>query len=159
MPLTTAIVQARILERTGDFDPTTGDALPVGMGGGFLAQQIGGVWAQYADKAYVAPRLQELYVERDLFERYRAAIQDRYDFSDSDAKFALSQRVDTLKVRRDTVQERIDALEAMAAANRAPAVGAITATAPVSPPFQGGIDANDRRYGGDPYRPRYGSSW
>jgi hypothetical protein len=56
-----------------------------------------------------------------------------------------------LMERRSTVQEKIDALEVMAAANRAPAVGPILAQAPVEPPYPNGIDANSRRYGGDPY--------
>lgn len=152
MPLDAATIQARILERTGDFDPTTGD--PVVGGGGYLEQQVAGVWAMYADKAYVAPRLQELYTERDLFERALALLQDRYDFSDSDAKFTRSQRVQTLKDRRDEIQMRIDQVEAMVAANRTPAVGPILTVAPVGPPFLFGPDANSPRYGGSPYWPR-----
>lgn len=149
MPLTAADVQKRILERTGDFDATTGD--PVQGGGGYLEQQMAAVWAEYADKAYVAPRLQELYVERDLLERYLAAIQHKFDFRDSDAAFQRSQRIQTLATRRDNVKARIDGLEAMIAANRAPSTGQLVATAPIGSPFPLGIDANSRRYGGDPY--------
>jgi hypothetical protein len=156
MPLTAAqIVQARILERTGDFDPTSGDALPVGAGGGFLEQQIAGVWAQYADKAYVAPRLQELYVTRALLLRGQTARRQVYDFSDSDAKFTPSQVYDHFAAELATVEQEITETLAMAAANRAPAVGPILTQAPIGPPVPGGVDANDRRYGGDPYRRRF----
>jgi hypothetical protein len=149
MAETAATIQAKILVRTGDVDATTGD--PVLGGGGYLSTLIAGIWGEYADKAYVAPRLQELYTERDLFDRMITLIQDRFDFSDSDASFKRSQRVQTLVDRRDVVQGKIDALLAMVAANRAPAVGAITATAPMGPPFPLGVNANHPQYGGSPY--------
>lgn len=152
MALSAAQVQAAILGRTGDIDPTTGD--PVVGGGGFLSTIIGAVWAEYADKAYVGPRLQELHVERDLYDRMIALIQHKFDFRDSDADFKRSQRVQRLVDRRDKVIENLNGVLAMVAANRAPAVGLITATAPVGPPFPLGIDANSRRYGGDPYSRR-----
>jgi hypothetical protein len=149
MPLSAADVQKRILERTGDFDPTTGD--PVQGGGGYLEQQIAGVWAQYADKAYVAPRLQELYTERDLLERYIAAIRHRYNMSADGVTENRDQRTERLIGQRDHLSENIEQVEATASANRAPAVGPLLTTAPVSSPFAGSSDANSPRYGGSPY--------
>lgn len=151
MPVTAAQVQAAILGRTGDIDPTTGD--PVVGGGGYLSTIIASLWTEYADKAYIAPRLQELYVERDLFDRMLALIQQNVDFNTpgSEISIRLSQRIATLSGRRDKVIEKLNGLVAMVKANRAPAVGQITATAPVGSPFPIGVDANSRRYGGDPY--------
>lgn len=150
MALLAADVQKRILERTGDYDPTTGD--PVLGGGGYLEQQVANVWTEYADKAHISPRLQELFVERDLLERYIAALQHKFDFRDSDASFSRSQRIATLTGRRDKAQERINDLLAMVAANRAGAVGQLTTVAPVAAPFGAlGLDANSQRYGGSPY--------
>lgn len=153
MVQTAASIQARILDRTGDIDPTTGDAV-VG-GGGYLESKIAGLWSQYADKAYVTPRLQELFVERDCYRLMLALLQDRFTFRDSDATFNRSERVDRLVKLRDGVQEEIDRIVDMASANRAPAVGTLTATAPIGPPFPLGLDANSRRYAGDPYFRRY----
>jgi hypothetical protein len=147
--LTAADVQKRILERTGDFDPTTGD--PLQGGGGYLEQQIAGVWAQYADKAYVAPRLLELYVERDLAIRYRTALQHLYHFRDSDADFARDERFDHLETVVDEDRTEIERIETIAAANRSPAVGQLTTTAPMGRPWPFGLDANSPRYGGSPY--------
>ena len=120
-------------------------------GGGYLDSVIGTVWAEYADKQYIAPRLQELYVERDLFERMIALIQDRYDFTDESASFKRSQRVQTLTERRDKVIEKIEEIEQMIAANRAPAVGPILASQAFGPPSPLGLNAGSPRYGGSPY--------
>lgn len=152
MALTAAQVQAAIIGRTGDVDATTGD--PVVGGGGYLATVVASVWAEYADKAYVGPRLQELYCERDLLDRMVALIQHKFDFRDSDATFSRSQRVKTLLDRRTAVQNKIEAIETTAAANRAPAVGQMTTAAAVGPPYPFGVDASDPRYGGDPYTRR-----
>lgn len=149
MPETAATIQAKILQRTGDVDPTTGD--PVVGGDGYLSTLISTIWSEYTDKAYIAPRLQELYVERDLYDRMVALIQDKYDFSDEQSSFKRSQRVQTLVDRRAVVQEKIGTLLAMVNANRAPAVGQLTAVAPVRPLFPGAIDANNPRYTGSPY--------
>jgi hypothetical protein len=46
-----------------------------------------------------------------------------------------------------------EAALAMMGQPRTPAIGALTTTAPVSPPWTGGIDANDPRYTGSPYAP------
>lgn len=149
MPLSATQVQAAILGRTGDIDPTTGD--PVVGGSGYLETRIASLWAQYADKAYVTPRLQELFVERDCYQIQIGLLQDRFTFRDSDATFNRSERVDRLIELRTAVQTAIEDLISTASANRAPAVGPITAGAPVSPPFPGGLDANSPRYGGSPY--------
>jgi hypothetical protein len=154
MPETAVTIQAKILQRTGDIDPTTGD--PVVGGGGYLSSLIAGVWSEYSDKAYVAPRLQELYTERDLYDRMIALIQDKYDFTDEQSSFKRSQRVQTLVSRREVVQQKVEALLLMVNANRAPAVGQLTTVAPVSPPFPQEIDAGSPRYGGSPYYPRPG---
>jgi hypothetical protein len=44
--------------------------------------------------------------------------------------------------------------ETAAAASASPASGLLTTTAPVSPPYVGGPDGNDRAYRGDVYRGR-----
>lgn len=149
MPLTSAQVQAAILGRTGDIDPTTGD--PVVGGGGYLETRIAALWAQYADKAYVSPRLQELFVERDCYRVQIGLLQDRFTFRDSDAAFNRSERVDRLMKLRDAVQEQIGELVAMAAANRAPAVGPMSTAAPIGAPPGSVLDGNHPRYGGSPY--------
>jgi hypothetical protein len=147
-----ATIQKRILDRTGDIDPTTGDAI-VG-GGGYLSSIISKIWNTYADKAYISPRLQELYTERDCYDAMLGILQEKYTFRDADTEINEGDLPKNVAARRDKVQERIDALVAMAAANRPGAVGQITTTAPVSAPYGGLIDANNRRYSGDPYFPR-----
>lgn len=149
MAETAVTIQAKILGRTGDIDPTTGD--PVVGGGGYLSTLVASIWSEYADKAYVGPRLQELYTERDLYDRQIALIQDRYDFRDSDAQFSRSQRVERLIGRRDKVIEKIGQIEAMVNANRAPAVGPILATQAFGPSSVLALNAGSPRYGGSPY--------
>lgn len=143
MSVTTAQVQNLIILEVGD----TSD--------GLLAANMATIWASVADKALVAPRLQELYAKRRaidlLLGRTRGEVDRRIDGIEE----RWGQEPDRLiKLRADT-QTEIVRIEALARAGRTVAHGTISTVAPEAPPSGAPAyappDANELRYYGDPY--------
>lgn len=154
MAVTVAEVQDLILLEVGDIDPTSGDP-----GIGVLRLHINALWDRYSDKALIAPRLQELYVKRAALELVLAVLSARVDFTEGPTGLSVkqSQQVADRRAQLAAVQAEIARVERQALTTRGPAVGALTTTAPVTPPVPPPgplLDANDPGYGGSPYRPR-----
>jgi hypothetical protein len=120
------------------------------------------LWEAYADKALVAPRLQELYVERDAIKLVLAVLRPQVDLQAGQA-LALKrhQKLDTLNAQLTTVERQIVAIEHAAQRRGTPRAAPITTVEPVSPPsgevaVAAGPNANDPRYTGSPYGPSHG---
>jgi len=144
MAVTAAQIQALVILRVGDAPD------------GVLASNIAAIWGSYADKASVYPRLQELYTQRACVEIVTARIRAQVDFSTGgDISIRASQQFTALLLMRGELDKQIMALEALARGNRTPAIGAITAVAPETPPTGpdpfGPLDGNDDRYQGNVY--------
>jgi hypothetical protein len=163
MPVTAADVQRLIVLKVGDVDPATGDP-PLAGGAGMIASNITTLWAARADKAYAAPRLQELYVQRDALELVIGILRHYVDITQGDPALSAkqSQRAVVAQQQRDAIQAEIEVVERRAIASTGGAgvaLGPITTTAPVAPaddasrPLTLTPDPNDPVYGGTPYRP------
>lgn len=163
MPITAADVQRIITLRVGDIDPATGDP-PVAGGAGMVASNISTLWAIRADKALIAPRLQELYVQRDALDLIIPLLRHQVDIVQGDPSLSVrqAQRVAAAQQQRLATQEEITLLEQRAQQARGGAVGQITQREPVSP--QDAVDeawrtnpwypdAGGSQYSGSPYAP------
>lgn len=134
-----------------------GDEVTAAWPSGILSANIATVWASYADKALIAPRLQELYSKRRCIDIIVGIVRGQVTFSISgDHSRNQSDKAKALMDMRRACQDEITLLEAKARANRAPANDELAATAPIAPPDANGPDANDSRYRGDPYKPPFG---
>ncbi|GAC1326400.1 MAG: hypothetical protein NVSMB2_25500 [Chloroflexota bacterium] len=161
MALADVDTQTLIIRRVGDIDPITGDPLEYGVTSiaGVIGSSMTLLWSAHADKAQIAPRLRELYVERDAFDLVIAQLGALVDVTIEGETQHLSQRVDRLAKRRYQIEQEITALQKLALARRSGVLGPITTTAPESPPvlqpiYPWGPDANDGAYSGSPYRVR-----
>lgn len=161
MTLSDSDAQTLIVRKVGDIDPVTGDPLDYGTTpiAGVVGANIALLWSSHSDKAQITPRLRELYVERDAFDLVLGALGALVDYSLEGESVRLSQRVAGIAQRRYRTNVEIEALQKVALNRRAPAVGPILTTAPVSPPTTltinpYGPDANDPSYTGSPYAPR-----
>lgn len=156
-------IQRIIVLRVGDLDPATGDP-PVAGGAGMVASNISTLWALRADKALIAPRLQELYVQRDAIDLIIGLLRHQIDVTQGDSTLAVrqNQRVAEAELQRKAVQDEITLVEQRAEKARSGAVAPITQREPVSP--QDAIeevwrsnpwfpDAGSQRYSGSPYLP------
>lgn len=156
MAITAADVQRMIVLEVGDLDPATGDP-PVAGGAGMIASNISTIWATYADKALLAPRLQELYTKRRALEMLMGTIL-RHQVAVSQGDPTLSVRQDQrflgAQKQYDNVQAEIDKVENMVAKTRGGAVGPITQQEPVTPQ-----DARDRLNQQDLLYPDPGAPW
>lgn len=152
--------QTLIIRKVGDIDPITGDPLEYGLLSisGVVGASMALLWDSHADKAQVAPRLRELYVERDSYDLVLGQLGALVDYTLEGESVKLSQRVTGIQKRRDAVQVEIVALQTTARTRRTPVAGLITTVAPVSPPVSPemepfGPDANSPRFAGSPYLP------
>jgi hypothetical protein len=159
-----------IVLEVGDLDPATGDP-PVPGGAGMIASNISTIWATYADKALIAPRLQELYTRRRALDMLIGTIlRHQVDVTQGDPTLAVrqNQRVVAAQQQRKDVQTEIDKVESLALAARGGAVAPITQQEPVTP--QDAVnreyqqnpwfpDAGNQRYSGSPYYPRVRRDW
>ncbi len=125
-----------------------------------LANNIDRLWNSYADKAFVAPRLQELYVHRACIEVVLASpeIRNAVSFSMSgDLSQRLGERRDALALRRREVQAEIEHVQSWERQLQPPVLESIKATEIEVPPALRTappppvLDANDPRYRGDVY--------
>src|SRR5690242_6739591 len=141
MPSDTDIQQLIVLE-VGD-EPTA--AFP----GGILAANIATVWASYADKVALAPRLQELYSKRRCIDLVLGVVRGLVDYEIvNDRRRNQSQKAKALEAMRTDCQAEIDTIEKKARTNRPGVAGLITTVTPQSPPSTLIPDANDPRYRG-----------
>jgi len=142
--VTTAQVQALIIAEVQD-TPT-----------GLLAALMPTIWASYADKAQVAPRLQELYAKRRAIDLVLGSVRTAVNRAASGISKHDHQQIDTLLAMRKVADADIVELEKQIRGRRGPALTPLTNVAIETPPQPGDplapIDANDPRYGGDPYR-------
>lgn len=137
-------LQNQIIKDIGDTDA------------GDLAADIGAIWALYADKAQIAPRLQFLYAKREAVQEVMGSIRKNVDFTTPTLSVKLSQETDRLQDIYDRVQSEIEVVETRARANRPAVAALLVTTAPESPPlWWQGRDANARSLRGDPYRPGF----
>lgn len=161
MALSDADAQTLILRKVGDVDPVTGDPVEYGLVSiaGVVGASMSLLWDSHADKAQIAPRLRELYVERDSYDLILGCLSALVDYTLEGESVKLSQRITNIQKRRDSIQTDIIALQAVALGRRTPAVGLILTVAPISPPTGPviepfGPDANSGRYSGSPYLPQ-----
>jgi hypothetical protein len=153
--------QTLILRKVGDIDPVTGDPVEYGLVtiAGVVGASMALLWSSHSDKAQIAPRLRELYVERDAYDLILGALTALVDYTLEGETIKLSQRVATIAKRRVVTQGEIDALQKAALSRHAPAVGPILTVQPISPPtgpilYPNGPDGNSGAYGGSPYLPQ-----
>jgi len=145
MALAAADIQRLVVLRVGD----TPD--------GLLAANIAAIWASYADKAAVYPRLQELYTQREAVELAAARVRAEVDFGTSgDISIRASQQFAALLAMRRELDAQLAELETRARGARVGVVGPLVAVAPQSPPRgvpvpSGPPDANAPAYQGDAY--------
>lgn len=121
------------------------------------------MWQRFADKALIAPRLQEWYFYRTLCGIKLGNLANQVDFSMSgDISLRLDQRRQYLLDQKKMAQAEIDKLETWAQAVRPPVNEPIAAYEIEQPPGYNGVppypqphshDANSPIYHGDPYFP------
>jgi len=136
-----------LIAEVGDTTPST------------LAAWAPTIWDSYADKAFVYPRLQELYFHKRLIDIKLGSLANFVDASMSgDVSVRLSQRSDFLTNRKKEVQAEIEKVECWARSVRPPVVETLVATEIETPPPPGTPlptpppwDANSPLYKGDPY--------
>lgn len=170
MPVTEAQVQALIITKVGDLDPVSLDPVPTQSpptaGTGLLATNLATVWAYYADKAGIGPRLQALYVERDLLVMKLDALGMLMDMTPvAGLAFHESQKAAVYLKRYDQLVADIARTEAgaLAAGRIGGAIGPLAQQAPAQPPTPAPatpyappspyMDPNDPRFSGSPYWP------
>ncbi len=126
-----------------------------------LANNIDLIWSSFADKALIAPRLQELYTRLRAIDLVLAdpTFRNAVSFSMSgDLSQQLHERTDHMRDRRKECQAEIDHIERWELQIQPPVVEQIKATEIEVPPALDPnfppppvIDANSRKYHGDPY--------
>lgn len=138
-----ADIQALIILEVGD-EVTA--AWPTGV----LFTNIATMWDSFADKALVAPRLQELYTKRRAIDAVLGIVRGQVTFNiANDHSRNQSDKAKTLLSMRQEAQAEIVRLEAQARSNRGGVAGVITTVAPITPTNP--PDANDPAYQGSPY--------
>lgn len=142
--ITVAQVQALIIAEVGD-TPT-----------GTLAAQMPVIWASYADKAQVSPRVQELYAKRRAIDLVIGSLRLVVNTTIDGLSKQGHQQIDTLMAMRKTTEDDIVAIEKRSRGMRGAALQPLTNVAIETPPTGprpfGPIDGNDPAYGGDVYR-------
>jgi hypothetical protein len=138
--------QQNILAQLGDQDTQT------------LTAYAGAFWNIRSDKAAIRPGLQFQYTLRDCCDVLIGQVWNQISTAAGDLRVELREKIRNLQQIRENAQAEIVALEDRARANRAPAVGVITATEPVAPgpnvevPNGPYSDPGDPAYRGDPMR-------
>jgi hypothetical protein len=133
-------------------DYQAGVMAEVGDPNGTLAPLLDSVWAMYSGMAS-DPRIVALYVKRALLDVRLAELQREITVSIDGRRADRAQLFDHAAQMRQTTHEEILRLETRARGRRAPVAGALTTTAPTSPPSPWGPDRNADSYRGDPYSP------
>ena len=124
----------------------------VGDPNGTIAQLAHVMWDTFASRGVVNPRLQYLYAKRALIDVRMAEEQAAVDINATgDVQITQSQRFDHLQEMRAHVSHELERIENRARSARPPRSGALTTTAPTSPPYVDSADRNDPRYTGNPY--------
>lgn len=124
----------------------------VGDPNGTLVQLAHVMWDTFASRGVINPRLQYLYAKRALIDVRMAEEQASVDVTATgDVAITQSQRFDHLSEIRIHVSHEIERIENRSRAARVPHAGALTTTAPTSPPYVDSADRNDPRYTGNPY--------
>jgi len=90
--------------------------------------QVPNLWASFADKASVYPRLQYYYTRRAAAQQLEGALRPLIDTEALDQSAKLNQQFTAAVTIRRQASEEIMRLEAIARASRAPAVGQMTTT-------------------------------
>jgi hypothetical protein len=144
--VTAGSIQSLVIAEVGD----TAD--------GLLTQQMPLIWASYADKAGIAPRLQELYAKRRAIDIVLGSLRNSVGFSMSgDLSLRLDQRTEYLMERRKETLVEIRHLEAIARSGRAPAIAPLSTTEmepqPIIPAPTLVPDRNAEVFIGSPYWP------
>jgi hypothetical protein len=165
MSVNDAQVQALVISKVGDIDPTT--LAPTTSGTGLLAVNVPVLWSYYLDKAVIAPRLQALYTERDAIKLVLARLRMLVDFNTGQAlAMKQSQKTAALQAMLTETEGEISTLERQTSASHRAggATGALTRTTPIPPPISAPetpyeapspyLDPSDPRYSGSPYFPQ-----
>lgn len=138
-----ADIQALIIAEVGD-TPT-----------GTLATLMPTIWASYADKALVSPRLQELYAKRRAIDLVLGGLRGAVDITIDGLAKRNHQQVDTLIAMRKTTEDDIVAVEqrsrGMRGAALQPLINTEIETPPTGPRPFGPLSGNSPELGGDPY--------
>lgn len=117
------------------------------------ASTPGDLWARFDDRPTL--ELQYLYTKRAALFALAGFNWDAVDFEESMVlRENLSQRAKNLLGLYDAVQAEIAKAEQVLQQTQGVAVGVMTTTAPTTPPSDF-FDANDPRYAGSPYAPRF----
>lgn len=142
--VTVAQVQSLIIAEVGD-TPT-----------GTIAALLPLIWANYADKAQVAPHLQALYAKRKALDIRIGGLQAVVNTTIDGLGKQAHQQIDTLMALRKATQDAIVEVETRSRGMRGAALQPLTNVAVETPPTRpepfGPPDANSPRYAGDPYR-------
>lgn len=134
-----------------------GDEITTAWPSGVLTANIAAMWASFADKALIAPRLQELYTKRRAIDTVLGIVRSQVTFNiANDHSRNQSDKAKTLLSMRGEVQADITAVEKQARSARGGVAGVITTVAPITPAFP--PDANNPTYQGSPYSPPRGRS-
>lgn len=137
MPLTADAYKAQIVDEVGD------------TASGHIAANVSTYWTMYDHVTSL--HLRYLYAKRKAIDVLLGKVREQVDMTGVEGvRAALDQKSKHLLAMRETVEADIKATTMQGAGQ--PTIGTLTQTAPVMPPVTGGIDANDRRYRGDPYR-------
>lgn len=123
-----------------------------GADAALLSQQIGVIWASYADRDSISPFLTDLYVRRRCAQLLMSSVRGQVDFKPGNQEFKYGQLVPALRGIIADATAEITRIETKAARSRGGLVTPIVQTAPVLPPNCAVIDANDPAItGGSPY--------
>jgi len=142
--VTVTQVQSMIMAEVGD-TPT-----------GTIAALLPVIWASYADKAQVAPRLQALYTQRKALDIRIGGLQAVVNTTIDGLSKQGHQQIDTLVVLRKATQDEIATVEKQSRGMRGAALQPLANVEierpPTGPEPFGPISGNNPVYGGDPYR-------
>jgi hypothetical protein len=126
----------------------------VGDPNGSIAPVLGLIWDLYNDKGRVNWQIQYNYAKRAALDIRLKEEQPDVDYAvgvSKDLEAKTSQEFDHLQTMREDCCAEIVRIEALVRAQRPAAVGALTKTAPESPPWGSTPNANSPEYQGDPY--------
>lgn len=171
MTITATQVQALIIARVGDIDPATMHPpvfTPPAASPGIIATNMAVLWERYAAADVIAPGLRELIVERDAIKMVIATLRDRaVDIGQPGTGLVVKEfeRIETLQQQLKDVNTQITGLLAASGARAKGAADLILAQQPITSVDMANAvplplpDANDIRYGGNPYTDSQGTRW
>ena len=128
---------------------------------GLLAAQIELIWTLAGAKSTV-PAIRFYHAKLTAIDMMMGSVRQEVSYADLALKESLEELMDNLLKMKASVKDDLAAAVATqgqtGGARRGGAAGVITRQAPSSPPWPGGIDANDPAYRGDAYRRSRGGS-